>query len=339
MALLGRLTYISDNLSSMTILRSFSLSALMLVLLMAGTLSVHAQAPSETMTSAKCVVFSHDLSYGSRDAATGGEVTALQNYLVGAGYLGSGSVTGYFGPLTRAAAVRLQAANGLPAQGFVGPLTRAVMQKFCLGHGVTAPTVSSVTPTSGPVGTQVTITGSNFGATTTVRLGYGGLNNLETMDGGTKVTFTVPTALGPYCETGHPCPYYARLLTPGSYDLWVQNDQGSSATSTFTVTDGSALSLERIDAPSTLKVGETGTWTLTLGQSAGSELSYSILWGDEKNGATTSTTTDAISDPSSTHLTALSHSYAKVGTYQPVFVITDDHGGKLRILSSVKVSI
>jgi hypothetical protein len=36
---------------------------------------------------------------------------------------------------------------------------------FATSHALAAPTISSLSPNSGPVGTSVTITGTNFGAT------------------------------------------------------------------------------------------------------------------------------------------------------------------------------
>lgn len=61
------------------------------------------------------------LSFGDRSAA----VTQLQRDLGGLGYLGT--VTGYYGPLTREAVRRFQRDHGIPTTGNVGPLTRAAL--------------------------------------------------------------------------------------------------------------------------------------------------------------------------------------------------------------------
>ena len=63
---------------------------------------------------------------------TGPDVLALENFLVAA-HVGSASAklaahrtTDYFGPLTVAALIEYQKANGIsPAVGYFGPLTRA----------------------------------------------------------------------------------------------------------------------------------------------------------------------------------------------------------------------
>jgi peptidoglycan hydrolase-like protein with peptidoglycan-binding domain len=65
-----------------------------------------------------------NLTVGSR----GVEVVALQNFLVGEGFLTipNGLAKGYFGQLTKSAVIRYQAASGLSEKdGYVGPLTRS----------------------------------------------------------------------------------------------------------------------------------------------------------------------------------------------------------------------
>jgi len=55
--------------------------------------------------------------------AIGQAVTELQRRLTSEGFY-NGPVTGYFGPLTRAAVIRYQQSKAISATGFVGPLTR-----------------------------------------------------------------------------------------------------------------------------------------------------------------------------------------------------------------------
>jgi len=67
--------------------------------------------------------FNINLSQGMRHS----DVTELQNRLTEEGVY-NGPVTGYFGPLTRAAVVRYQLAHNItPAVGYVGPLTRSAL--------------------------------------------------------------------------------------------------------------------------------------------------------------------------------------------------------------------
>ena len=85
--------------------------------------------PQTPVGTGSTLVLSRNLSLG----ATGEDVRSLQKYLNAHGFIvastgaGSpGSETTYFGPATKAAVIKLQAARGItPAVGFVGPVTRA----------------------------------------------------------------------------------------------------------------------------------------------------------------------------------------------------------------------
>ncbi len=62
--------------------------------------------------------------------SAGAEVLALQKILIDRGYLPNHGVkTGTFGPQTREALKKFQAAAGLPTTGIAGPQTRAVLNK------------------------------------------------------------------------------------------------------------------------------------------------------------------------------------------------------------------
>lgn len=74
-----------------------------------------------------CLVLNYNLTYRSRDVATGGDVSALQDFLQVQGHLNS-QPTGFFGLLTLEAVKKFQSANGINATGFVGPMTRAKIE-------------------------------------------------------------------------------------------------------------------------------------------------------------------------------------------------------------------
>jgi len=63
------------------------------------------------------------------EGLTSAQVTNLQTVLKQHGYF-SGAATGYFGPLTKAAVIKFQAAKGLTQIGVVGPATRAALNKL-----------------------------------------------------------------------------------------------------------------------------------------------------------------------------------------------------------------
>jgi peptidoglycan hydrolase-like protein with peptidoglycan-binding domain len=67
--------------------------------------------------------FKRYLFYGTR----GTEVSLLQALLKQLGFFHFPRVTGYFGPYTRAAVRRFQAAHNIEQVGTVGPKTRAAL--------------------------------------------------------------------------------------------------------------------------------------------------------------------------------------------------------------------
>jgi hypothetical protein len=110
-----------------------------------------------------------------------------------------------------------------------------------LAQGRAAPVIYSVAPHSGPVGTTITITGANFTAdNNTVRLGGGFIQWLPASSGARTQTivFTLrPVIGGVACPGTARCPSAARLVRPGDNPLSVQNANGISNATTFTVTN------------------------------------------------------------------------------------------------------
>ena len=81
------------------------------------------QGDTGTSERSSCVDLQNNMRYGATDAQTGGEISALQGFLNGKGYLAS-APTGYFGRMTVAAVQKLQAEYVLVTSGYVGPMTR-----------------------------------------------------------------------------------------------------------------------------------------------------------------------------------------------------------------------
>lgn len=76
-----------------------------------------------------CVSIAQPLTMGS----TGADVTALQNFLIGAGESIPAGATGYFGTQTQGALASWQAKNGVaPAVGYYGPITKAAIDAACV---------------------------------------------------------------------------------------------------------------------------------------------------------------------------------------------------------------
>lgn len=104
---------------------------------------------------------------------------------------------------------------------------------------VSALSISRLSPASGPIDTQITITGKGFtptgNAVTSNNLQLAG--NLSSSNG-TTLRFAFPSSAGAYCPKGQACPMYFLQLTPGVYPLSVINSNGTSNAITFTATSG-----------------------------------------------------------------------------------------------------
>jgi PKD repeat protein len=83
------------------------------------------------------------------------------------------------------------------------------------------------------------------------------------------------------------------------------------------------LSISNISGPTSLSVGQTGTWAITTNAPYGSYMSTSVHWGDE--GYYPYNTASAAQSYVSGQ-TSLSHTYSQAGTYTITFTVTDSYG-------------
>ncbi|MDB5237518.1 MAG: baaA1 [Parcubacteria group bacterium] len=115
--------------------------------LLAQIASLQAQLGTTTTTSTGSMMFTTDLTLGSKGAS----VTALQNWLISKGFTISAGATGYFGAQTKAALAAYQASVGIsPAAGYFGPVTRAKVNASA-GTTTTTTTGGTTTTTTGPL--------------------------------------------------------------------------------------------------------------------------------------------------------------------------------------------
>lgn len=96
-------------------------------------------------------------------------------------------------------------------------------------------TITDLSQVSGPIGATITVTGSGFTSDSVVHFGSGVIEGVTISTDGTKLTFTVPSAMGAYCKPQEPCPSYAVLVLPKEYALSVVNSNGASNTVKFSV--------------------------------------------------------------------------------------------------------
>lgn len=130
--------------------------------LQAQIAALRGQSTTPATGTSSCLNLNNALVIGSTDAATNGEVSKLQNFLIAAGMYPEARITGYYGTLTAQAVVRWQKAHGMDfvtLTSGVGPMTRGKMA--CVNAA--ANTTSSITFTS-PAKGDVLRTGSIYTA-------------------------------------------------------------------------------------------------------------------------------------------------------------------------------
>lgn len=183
-------------------------------------------------------------------------------------------------------------------------------------------TLSFLSPNSGAVGTSVTVYGSGFSSNgNSVRFGNGLITNLHSFDG-TTLTFSVPDQL-----TG----YGSGQVVLGTYNVSVSNATGNVSNSLpFTVTSLASAgkpSITGISGPSSLQVGTTGTWTVTLNTQApaGVNTSVSVNWGDSNTAYANASAPQTFYGTGAQTLT-FTHSYSNAGTYTVTFTASNQNG-------------
>jgi hypothetical protein len=285
-----------------------------------------------------------NIRYGADDSSNKGAITSLQQFLVSQGYFNSANMgTGHFGPLTLKAVMAYQSANNLPSTGYVGPLTRALIVRHC---GTQTTTNLSATPASGSSPLSVSFSGTGLKGGSQYIIDYGDGSNSGPLDAINVCMGTVNNPAG--------CPKVGASHTyssTGTYTATLQGYIGCMwsnprcmiatiplGTATIVVGNASqqAISINGLDAPSMLSIGQQGIWTVhVVVNGAADTLHYSVVWGDEQNVASGIMAPKMSSVNTSSTFT---HTYQRSGTYTPVFTVTDEAGANVTASNTVTVS-
>ncbi len=184
-------------------------------------------------------------------------------------------------------------------------------------HAEAAAHISGITPATGPAGSTVTVSGYGF-ADSDVYLGSTKIDTASITDDGT-LSFVVPAA-----------------TAIGTYAITIDNGNGVSNSVDYTVTAAasSRLSVNGIDAPTTLAIGEDGTWTVNASSRTSGNLKYSVVWGDENFFARAM---QVLLPETMQSSATFAHAYDAAGTYTPTFTVTDETGRSVSVKASVVV--
>lgn len=134
-------------------------------------------------------------------------------------------------------------ANGVYSPTFIASNSNGANSRsttVIVGTGTNSGQLSltSLSPTSGSVGTTIVLIGAGFTTNdNTVHFGVGGRRNISSFANGTALSFTIPSVLST-CDTQTSCSNtQTSVVTPGSYPVYVTNSNGTTQTLNFIVTN------------------------------------------------------------------------------------------------------
>lgn len=93
-----------------------------------------------------------------------------------------------------------------------------------------------------------------------------------------------------------------------------------------------------LDAPTTLIVGQTGTWTVRASDPENGTLSYVVDWGDVSPVVFPAGMSGYQMQPQYVQSPSFTHSYSKAGTYTVMFVVADSSGLTAQTKTTVVVT-
>jgi hypothetical protein len=90
-----------------------------------------------------------------------------------------------------------------------------------------------------------------------------------------------------------------------------------------------APTISSTGGPTTINVGQSGTWSISAYDPDGNYLSYKVTWGDENMKGTA---------PQVSSAATFTHTYSSAGAYTITYVVTDDKGATAQATLTVTVS-
>jgi len=163
------------------------------------------------------------------------------------------------------------------------------------------PILSSLSVSSGPPGTTVTISGNNLANINTVKMGSVTITSSASSGSGSTVAFVVPST-----------------MSAGTYPVTVMTSAGISNSLNFTVVASSGSTnlpprLIGVTGFPSLSLGTNAVWNVNASDPEGGVLTYRVNWGDGSAIQTNQTG-------------SFTHAYTAAGSYTPNFTVTDNAG-------------
>ncbi len=331
---------------------------------------------SVSIASAQNLTYVNDLTIGSSNP----EVYSLQQLIISLGFdipaISSGAVPkGYFGQQTKVAVQRYQAENGVPSTGYVGPLTRARLNG---GNDSRGNSLRIISPNGGETltkGNQYTITWTGSPgilnqtgdiwlqsyippcaeATNGIRCMIAvrapeviaknvSLNSLSYIWNVGRILSNA--TCGNQAIACAPSIDGTAVVGDGQYKVRIcptGSNVCDSSDNYFQITSGvttGAPVINGIDAPTTLTVGQTGTWNVRASDPQNQTLSYSVDWGDMSACYNRYCATNAAMPSVSSYQqsSTFTHSFANAGTFTVRFTVKNNSGQSVQTSSTVVVT-
>lgn len=204
----------SQSAAILSLLQSFGASdsvVSQVQVALSGAPSASPTTPAQSSQNGSCVTLTHTLSYGSVDRLTNGDVSKLQAFL-------EGTVTGYFGPITKKLVQNWQLSRGVVSSpstigfGVVGVHTRAALACSATSTGTAVSTPTQTTATNASTGSS----SSNLRPARVVPLKYYTLtpNPVPTPASVAIPSLTPDGEAAPFQVTPTPTPVPAPTPTP-----------------------------------------------------------------------------------------------------------------------------
>lgn len=266
-----------------------------------------ASATVSTRTPGFCTNLDKDLRYGaSSDKETKDRVTMLQLFLERENLFGA-STLGTFGPVTLAAVKKFQVRYGLPATGFVGPMTRAKIKEISRCGSIIVPPPTRPITVKAPNGGEKWDLNSNQYIQWTTDDAYKNSKftiyiTQRTSGAGCNFTVTpclsVPVAPMPWLldKNISGTQYYwiagtdinDRKIPRGEYVVQICTEDATPVcgygAAAFKLVDpayevNKDPVITEIVGPTSIKLGDTGVWTVKAYDPEGGNLAYEGAWG------------------------------------------------------------